>query len=601
MGYFRRYFITLKDIGLKRLYKRLGYELRKILDNYLPEKFVLFLIYFNLDKLNWESSLKNFEIKNHNLRFIWEYKKDEIISFNLLNSKKFLSFPIVWNDKDWDRLWQFNLHYFCWARNSIESYIDKGNIDLYLLKIPLLINQWIDNNPIGKGDGWHSYTISLRLRNWLWIIQTFPEIKNEKIFISMGKQLFWLYTHLEDSNGGNHYLENLCSLIIISLQFDNKKTAQIYRFALKKLKLELSLQILKDGGHEERTASYHILILERLIEVGCVIRSKNYKVPKWLNNTIKSMLNWTKSIKLRKNNFPRFNDSPIDGCPKIDNVINFANSFIYGHEISLKKLKGIRKKLISYSGENETKLQKSNVKSILNLEDTGWTIMRPGLGWEVVVKSGESGPKHLAGHTHSDLFSFDIFHNGIPIIVECGTSTYQMNKIRNYERSGQAHNVFELLHKDKVIEPIEIWSNFRAGRKAKVFNKKSGYNENGKFSITSSHDGYSRFNVSYSRELNFNLEKDSILNIEITENLITKNCMHWRSWIHLSPFIKDKEFKKLLSNLKSKNRYKFKIIETTFSYGFGKRKKRNSICFYGITKKGVNKFKLDLNLSTISQ
>lgn len=593
-----RFLRTIFDMGLIRFVLRINYEFRKIIDSALPKRFILGKIKPQVIFNSWQNKEEFYFKTKLNLP-----KQSDLsckyLEFTFLNKKEKLKLPFNWNNKNWERLWQFNLHYFYWARNSIESYINKGTIDSYLLKLPLLINQWIENNPIGKGDGWHSYTISLRLRNWLWIIQTFPEIRNKKIFISIRKQLLWLYTHLEDSNGGNHYLENLCALIIISLQFEDKKTDQIYSFSLNKLHIELNQQILKDGGHEERTASYHILIMDRLIEVGCVINSKNYETPEWLNKAIKSMLNWTKYIKLKKNNFPRFNDSPVDGCPEIVKVIDFANSFLYGNNKSLKRLNGIRRKLIDNSQINKTKIIEPNINPILNLKDTGWTIIRPGKGWEVVVKSGESGPKHLAGHTHSDLFSFDIYLNGIPIIIESGTSTYKLDKIRNYERSGQAHNVFELIHNNKIIEPVEVWSNFRAGRKAKILTQNSGTNKNGTYWVKSSHDGYAGIKVSYSRELIFNLHRDLILNIEITENLVTKNCMQWRSWIHFSPFIQKKDFNKILSNIKSKNIHKYKVVETPFSNGFGKRKKRNSICFYGMTQKGVNKLKLELNINNI--
>ena len=80
---------------------------------------------------------------------------------------------------------------------------------------------------------------------------------------------------------------------------------------------------------------------------------------------------------------------------------------------------------------------------------------------------------------------------------------------------------------------------------------------------------------------------------------MTKNCLQWRSWIHFSPFIQKKDFNKILSNIKSKNIHKYKVVETQFSNGFGKRKKRNSICFYGMTQKGVNKLKLELNINNI--
>ena len=57
-------------------------------------------------------------------------------------------------------------------------------------------------------------------------------------------------------------IENLISLLIISLQFENEKSREIYNWSIKKLRLELIEQILDDGGHFERSAVYHFLILD---------------------------------------------------------------------------------------------------------------------------------------------------------------------------------------------------------------------------------------------------------------------------------------------------------------------------------------------------
>ena len=43
----------------------------------------------------------------------------------------------------------------------------------------------------------------------------------------------------------------------------------MHRRAMGLLQQELSSQVLADGGHEERSASYHLLMLDRLVELAC--------------------------------------------------------------------------------------------------------------------------------------------------------------------------------------------------------------------------------------------------------------------------------------------------------------------------------------------
>ena len=93
--------------------------------------------------------------------------------------------------------------------------------------LKLLIDDWISNNRLGTGDGWHSYTISLRIRNWILLFRIFPEFSNQKRIDSLWQQICWLDINKEDYIGGNHWLENLISLIIGSLQFEGRKSKQI--------------------------------------------------------------------------------------------------------------------------------------------------------------------------------------------------------------------------------------------------------------------------------------------------------------------------------------------------------------------------------------
>ena len=57
-----------------------------------------------------------------------------------------------------------------------------------LLSLNFLLDDWIDNNIPGYGDGWSSYTISLRIRNWIIIFRTLPRLVNENLLIHFGNR-----------------------------------------------------------------------------------------------------------------------------------------------------------------------------------------------------------------------------------------------------------------------------------------------------------------------------------------------------------------------------------------------------------------------------
>ena len=71
-------------------------------------------------------------------------------------------------------------------------------------------------------------------------------------------------------------------LSIGALHFSHSKAEKIYEVSMKKLETELSLQILNDGGHEERSANYHILLLDRLVDLSLLIEKKYSFCPLFL-------------------------------------------------------------------------------------------------------------------------------------------------------------------------------------------------------------------------------------------------------------------------------------------------------------------------------
>src|SRR5260221_9565931 len=84
--------------------------------------------------------------------------RDKEHEFRFLNvSKTFSDGKVDWASTDMTKLWRYNLHYFDYILDSGRS-VDN---------ISDLISSWIQSNPVGIGDGWKPYPVSLRIVNWI--------------------------------------------------------------------------------------------------------------------------------------------------------------------------------------------------------------------------------------------------------------------------------------------------------------------------------------------------------------------------------------------------------------------------------------------------
>ena len=80
-------------------------------------------------------------------------------SFKFLNKEFTLKASEDWNAKNQDKLWLYNLHYF--------DDINAINFEQRTIWHSSLIQNWIENNPLGFGNGWEPYPSSLRIVNWI--------------------------------------------------------------------------------------------------------------------------------------------------------------------------------------------------------------------------------------------------------------------------------------------------------------------------------------------------------------------------------------------------------------------------------------------------
>ena len=127
--------------------------------------------------------------------------------------------------------------------------------------------------------------------------------------------------------------------------------------------------------------------------------------------------------------------------------------------------------------------------------------------------------------------------------MDTGTSTYEDNEIRQFERSTSAHNTVQI----GEFEQSEMWSSFRVGRRAKATIISENEDE-----ITASHDGYNRHGIIHKRT--FVADNQSIT---IKDEVIGETKYPKKAYLHFHPDVELKiegnTIKTNLGNITFKN------------------------------------------------
>ncbi len=350
----------------------------------------------------------------------------------LHETEKF-AWDVPWHIGRRSHLWNFNLHYFEFLHPMTKQYMETGD-EKFLRKSEQMIRGWIQQNPqSGGGDGWSSYTVSLRLTNWLAFYALVGDRLDEAfckdLKESMYAQYVYLSGHLEKDILGNHYFENLKALVLCALFFDDADALPV---CLEAFRAECRAEILPDGMHFELSPMYHKIVLEGLLRVAASLRAANMPDTE-LERMAGKMLTAACSVEQGLTRTPLFNDSG-------DNVAK-----------SLDALRRCADRYLHLVPEYRTAFP-----------DSGFYIFTNHM-WKLIVDAGAAGPDYIPGHAHCDAMSFELYQNGQPVLVNCGTYAYQCAG-RHWFRSTEAHNTVQIAG----TEQSEIWSIFRLARRSKT-------------------------------------------------------------------------------------------------------------------------------------
>ncbi len=373
--------------------------------------------------------------------------------FSFLNVTRDCSFPADWNNAGVEKLWLYNLHYF----DDLQCREAGGRQALHTE----LLQKWIAENPPGLGNGWEPYPTSLRIVNlvkWALAGNDCPEL----LIQSMAIQARLLRKRLEYHLLGNHLLANGKAMVFAGLIFSGPEAESWFEIGLRILEKQVAEQILKDGGHFERSPMYHAIILEDLLDLMNIMTVYGRSAPDGWTGRAEQMLNWLNVMCHPDGDISLFNDAAFGIAAEPESLRDYAARL---------GIEGSRR---------------GRTVDLIHLTESGYVRWQDQDAY-VIIDVGEIGPDYLPGHAHADTLSFEMSLFGQRFVVDSGTSCYGLSEERLRQRGTLAHNSVSI----NQMDSSEVWGGFRVARRARPFDLEICEHES-PMTVSCSHDGFSR-------------------------------------------------------------------------------------------------------------
>lgn len=395
-----------------------------------------------------------------------------------------------WEPGQASQLWRYHLHYMEWAWAFAAHAERQWARDAFLR----LWQAWRRGTVVGRWDAWSPYVVSLRAWTLCGLFEPLVarEPHEDAYVEDVAFHANFIRANLEHDVGGNHLVKNLKGLIGTSVFLGDGARE---RLALRKLYREVAIQVLDDGGHFERSPSYHCQVLADLIDVRGLLRAAGRPGLGFLDDAIERMQRWLGAMLLPDGDVPLFNDGTSVGQDRLAMLEPTTTGPV----------------------------------PLVVLGESGYVVMRPSPRVHVVADVGPPCPPELPAHAQADCLSFVMSVDGQRFIVDTGTSTYRPGPIRDHERSTRAHNTVEVAG----LNQTEVWGAFRAARRAMPYLEEATSRE-GVITVSASHDGYQRLPGRPRHRRTWRSTEDAL---KIEDELIGTRWYPASSRFHLAPGI----------------------------------------------------------------
>ena len=338
-----------------------------------------------------------------------------------------------------------------WLLPTGQAYIIEKKEE-YALQARVIIEDWINGNPICLGPNWHCpMDVALRAISICWLFNAFYESNswNDQIFYD--KLIVQLYLHaifilknLEWSDvNGNHLVTNLTGLIIISILLGNRGEAATWgENAWQILVDELPKQVPNDGVCREASIPYHRLVSELFLLPALARDAAGLSVDPTIWTRLKEMGNFVTTYTLPCGHVPVWGDA--DDGRALPLGTQALNDHRYLAETLLFCKKRLAKPLYDetlwWLGPGHNIKYNTRAASSSIFTNAGVFIFRNSEDY-IFIDAGPVGMAGRGGHGHNDCLSFETTLRGVRLVIDTGSYVYTPDwKSRNQFRSTKAHN-----------------------------------------------------------------------------------------------------------------------------------------------------------------
>lgn len=360
--------------------------------------------------------------------------------FTFLNQEVETGFPPNWlrpgrriSDPG---LWLFHLHYWDWMWS--------GSTEGLEASLPLLekaVESWLDVCRLGARGCFRGpaspYTVSRRLPNWALLHAILPPSPfRDRMGRAICGQAQWLLLHLEWEHRGNHLFENLYALLFLSLFLREEHGAKLREVVMPLFRGQLQEQILPAGLHGEGSAMYHVLVLDRLLDL--LKLSREWEGVEEMMDAASRMMDFLAHILPPTRELPPLGDTARGMTPPPDDIARKAAAVLrrdFQHE-----RQGTR------------------------LLDGHWVWRDERRGNFLLFDAAPGGLPWCGAHQKADLLHFNLYYDYEPVILSCGTGNYTASRTRRQSRSAKEHASL-MVNGNACSDP---WKSFRLGRRGDV-------------------------------------------------------------------------------------------------------------------------------------
>jgi uncharacterized heparinase superfamily protein len=393
-----------------------------------------------------------------------------------LHHVRTFSIPFEWHRNELavgTRLWKLNLHY----HEFTESLTDEDFLHV--------VEDWIRHNePFRESywkDSWNSFALSIRVVVWMQQIaaRRLPQespLLESLILPSLVRQLRFLRSNLELDIGGNHLIKNVKALIWAGAFFSGHEADAWKQLGVSLLAHVLREQMLPDGMHNERSASYHAQVFADLLEIYNALGQD--PIRSQLKDTLSAMAQTCVDL------------THPDGGPVLFNDAGLAMA--YSPEACLAAYQKL------FDTSCPTALA---AFSYPNAGYFGWRSQSVYL----VADCGPIAPDDLPAHGHGDVLSFELSWEGRRVVVDQGVFEYNEGIRRMQARSASSHNTVCFVDADQA----DFFGAFRVGDRPRAQVLEFSANSES-FHFSGTHDAFARLTGAPKHQRTFSADANKV-------------------------------------------------------------------------------------------